>query len=223
MIALLSGLAAGAVHVITGPDHLAAIAPLALDKWKKAIAIGFRWGLGHSSGVLLVGLLALIARELIPVEVLSGWAERLVGVLLIGIGIWGLRRSLQTRLHAHEHTHDGTTHVHFHAHGQREAHPPVEKKAHSHAHAAFVVGTVHGIAGGSHFVGVVPALLFTNRVDGLMYLSAFGVGTVLGMIAFAAALGLASQRMEHHPTRLRWVTSGASASAIALGCYWIIA
>jgi len=223
VIALLSGLAAGAVHVITGPDHLAAIAPLALDKWRKSIAIGFRWGLGHSSGVLFVGLLALIARELIPIEALSGWAERLVGVLLIGIGIWGLRRSLKTRLHAHEHTHDGTTHVHYHAHGHREAHTPVEKSAHQHTHTAFVVGTVHGLAGGSHFIGVVPALLFSSRIDSLMYLSAFGLGTIGGMIAFAGALGIASQKLEHRPTHLRWLTSAASGSAIALGCYWIAA
>jgi ABC-type nickel/cobalt efflux system permease component RcnA len=223
MIALLSGLAAGAVHVISGPDHLAAIAPLALDRWRKALSIGFRWGLGHSSGVLFVGLLALVARELLPIQALSSWAERLVGVLLVGIGIWGLRRSLRTRLHAHEHTHDGTTHLHYHAHGHAEAHRPAEKRAHHHTHTAFLVGTVHGLAGGSHFVGVVPALLFKDRFDSLLYLSAFAVGTVLGMSLFASALGLASQRLERHPTRLRWMTSGASASAIALGCYWIVA
>jgi hypothetical protein len=86
-----------------------------------------------------------------------------------------------------------------------------------------VVGTVHGVAGGSHFVGVVPALLFTNRLDSLVYLSAFAVGTVVGMSLFASALGLASQRLERTPTCLRWMTSGASAAAIALGCYWIVA
>jgi ABC-type nickel/cobalt efflux system permease component RcnA len=223
VIALLSGLAAGAVHVVSGPDHLAAIAPLALNRWRSALAIGFRWGLGHSSGVLFVGLLALLAREIIPLEVLSGWAERLVGVLLIGIGIWGLRRSLKTRLHTHEHTHDGTTHIHYHAHGHREGHAPAEKTAHQHTHTAFVVGTVHGVAGGSHFVGVVPALLFSTRVESLLYLSAFAIGTVLGMSAFASALGLASRKLERRPSRLRWITSGASASAIALGCYWIVA
>ena len=236
MIALLSGLAAGAVHVISGPDHLAAIAPLALTSWRRALAIGFRWGLGHSSGVLFVGLLALavgcqglslaaalVAREIIPIEALSGWAERLVGFLLIGIGIWGLRRSLKTRLHAHEHTHDGTTHVHYHSHAHRDAHPPAEKTAHQHTHTAFIVGTVHGLAGGSHVLGVVPALLCPTRMQRLLYLTAFAVGTVVGMIAFASALGFASYRLERRPTGLRWMTSAASAAAIILGCYWIVA
>jgi sulfite exporter TauE/SafE len=223
VIALLSGLAAGAVHVVSGPDHLAAIAPLALNNWRKALAIGFRWGLGHSSGVLFVGLLALLARELIPVEAFSGWAERLVGVLLIAIGIWGLRRSLKTRLHAHAHTHDGTTHVHYHAHGLQDAHAPAEKSSHQHTHTAFLVGTVHGLAGGSHFLGVVPALVFPSRMQSMLYLTAFAIGTVVGMVVFASALGFASQRMESRPARLRWVTSSASAAAIALGCYWIVA
>lgn len=223
MIALLSGLVAGAVHVVSGPDHLAAIAPLALNNWRKALAIGFRWGLGHSSGVLFVGLLALIAREFIPVEALSGWAERFVGVLLIAIGIWGLRRSLKTRLHAHEHTHDGTTHLHYHAHLHQDAHVPAERTSHQHSHTAFLVGTVHGLAGGSHFLGVVPALLFPTRIQSMLYLTAFAVGTVVGMIAFATALGFAGSKLEARPSHLRWLTSGASMAAIVLGCYWIVA
>ncbi|HTG43304.1 MAG TPA: sulfite exporter TauE/SafE family protein [Verrucomicrobiae bacterium] len=219
MIALLSGLAAGAVHVISGPDHLAAIAPLAVANWRKALAIGFRWGLGHSSGVLFVGLLALVTRELLPLEALSGWAERFVGVLLIGIGLWGLRRATKSRLHAHEHTHDGTTHLHYHAHGN--AHTASQKTAHQHTHTAFMVGTVHGIAGGSHFLGVVPALLLTSRIESMLYLAAFALGTVLGMIAFAGALGFASQKLQHQPARYRLIASTASMMAILLGFYWI--
>lgn len=220
MIALLSGLAAGMVHVVSGPDHLAAIAPLALDRWRNAVSIGFRWGLGHSGGVLFVGLLALIAREALPLEAFSGWAERFVGVLLIGIGIWGLRRSLKTRLHVHEHSHDGSTHVHYHAHA--EAHASAQKGTHQHTHAAFVVGTVHGLAGGSHFLGVVPALLFKSRLESMLYLSAFGIGTILGMIAFAAVMGMASRQFEHRPARYRLLTSAASGAAVLLGCYWIV-
>jgi ABC-type nickel/cobalt efflux system permease component RcnA len=223
VIAFLSGLSAGVVHVVSGPDHLAAVAPLALDNWRRAIAIGIRWGLGHSSGVLFVGLLALVAREVLPVETLSGWAERLVGVLLIGIGIWGLRRSLKTRLHAHEHTHDGTTHLHYHAHGTADAHAPAERRAHQHTHTAFLIGTVHGIAGGSHFLGVLPALVFPSRIQSLLYLCAFAIGTVAGMIAFASALGYAGRRMERYPHGLRWLTSGACTAAILIGCYWMVA
>ena len=50
-----------------------------------------------------------------------------------------------------------------------------------HAHAAFCMGILHGIAGSSHFLGVLPALALptTRRCrDGI---AAFGVGTVIAM------------------------------------------
>src|SRR5688572_3654911 len=63
--ALLAGLAAGLIHVLSGPDHLAAVAPLAGGRGRSWRA-GFLWGLGHSGGVLAVGLLALGLRGALP-------------------------------------------------------------------------------------------------------------------------------------------------------------
>ena len=97
MIAVLTGLIAGAVHVVSGPDHLTAVAPLAVQRPRRAWLPGVRWGLGHSAGVALVGLLSLWLRDLIPVDLLSTWGERLVGVMLFGIGWWALRRALKHR------------------------------------------------------------------------------------------------------------------------------
>jgi len=54
----LAGILAGLLHVFTGPDHLAALAPLSLQAKRRAWAVGFRWGLGHSSGVLVVAAIA---------------------------------------------------------------------------------------------------------------------------------------------------------------------
>src|SRR5580765_6930289 len=103
MIAALTGAIAGAVHVWSGPDHLAAIAPLAVRRPRRAWLPGMRWGLGHSAGVGLIGLL-------------SSWGERLVGVMLFGIGLWALHRALRQNVHAHKHEHDGEAHVHLHTH-----------------------------------------------------------------------------------------------------------
>jgi hypothetical protein len=55
VIAVSAGLVAGFIHVLAGPDHLAAVAPLTFNNWRRALAIGFRWGIGHSSGVLFLG------------------------------------------------------------------------------------------------------------------------------------------------------------------------
>ena len=116
MIAAITGLIAGLIHVLTGPDHLTAIAPLAVRRPKAAWIPGVRWGLGHSSGVAVVGLLALWLRDKLPVDLLSSWGDRIVGVVLFGIGLWALRRALKHNVHAHEHEHHGERHVHFHVH-----------------------------------------------------------------------------------------------------------
>ena len=37
MLTILTGLAAGTVHVVSGPDHLAALAPIAAHQPKQAV------------------------------------------------------------------------------------------------------------------------------------------------------------------------------------------
>src|SRR5882672_11024268 len=141
MIAALTGLIAGSVHVWSGPDHLAAIAPLAVRQKRHPWLQGARWGLGHSAGVALVGVLSLWLRDLIPVELLSSWGERLVGVMLFGVGLWALRKAFKENVHTHEHEHGGARHVHFHVHHHSHAHE--KPAAHQrHMHAAFGIGTL---------------------------------------------------------------------------------
>jgi ABC-type nickel/cobalt efflux system permease component RcnA len=222
MIAVSAGLVAGFLHVLSGPDHLAAVAPLTFNNWRKALAIGFRWGIGHSSGVLFLGLLALLSREMLPIDVLSGWAERFVGVLLVGIGLWGLRKALKTRVHAHQHTHDGTTHTHIHVHGHAH-HPEAASTPHQHTHAAFVVGTVHGLAGGSHLINVLPATVFKTTNESITYLCSYGIGTILAMIAFSYGLALLTSRVERESVGYRFMASAISAFAVILGVYWMVA
>ena len=139
MFALLTGLLAGFIHVWTGPDHLTAVAPPAVRRPERAWIPGVRWGFGHSAGVAVVGLLSLLLRDLIPVEWLCSWGERLVGVMLFGIGLWALHQAFKNKIHAHQHEHDGEQHVHFHAH--HHDHAPEKAAPHRHTHAAFGIGT----------------------------------------------------------------------------------
>ena len=62
MFAVLAGLAAGLVHVLSGPDHLAAVAPLAADADRSQWRAGLQWGLGHTAGVMVIGLLLISVR-----------------------------------------------------------------------------------------------------------------------------------------------------------------
>jgi len=221
MFAALSGLFAGSIHVWAGPDHLAAIAPLAARGQRKSWRDGARWGLGHSAGVGVVGLLSLWLRELLPVELLSSWGERLVGVMLLGIGIWGLRKVLRQRVHLHQHEHDGEEHVHVHVHSARSDHE--HPRAHLHQHAAFGIGILHGLAGSSHFLGVLPVLAFPTAGQAAAYLIAFGVGTVASMAVFAFAIGHMSARLAISGERAyRQLMVVCSMAAMAVGCVWLV-
>jgi sulfite exporter TauE/SafE len=220
MITALAGFAAGSIHVLSGPDHLAAVSPLALESNKPRWTIGFRWGLGHTGGVFLVGLIALASREVIPLDYISSISERLVGVVLIAIGVWGLHKALFKNVHTHQHAHDGTEHVHIHIHGTPERHS--QPDAHRHTHAAFAVGIIHGLAGSSHLLGVLPALLLPTRVEALTYLLFFGMGTICAMMIFTSFLGLVVNRFAHRGIKIyKQLLIATSAAAIGIGGVWL--
>lgn len=50
------GLVMGFVHVLSGPDHLSALATLSVGSTWRAFFLGVRWGLGHSTGLVLMAL-----------------------------------------------------------------------------------------------------------------------------------------------------------------------
>ncbi len=219
MIAAITGLIAGLIHVWSGPDHLAAIAPLAVRRPRRPWAPGFRWGLGHSAGVAVIGLLSLWLRDWLPLDLLSSWGERLVGVMLLAIGAWALRKAL--RVHAHEHEHDGRRHLHVHAHSPRAAHEQAEAH-HHHTHAAFGIGLLHGLAGSSHFLGVLPILAFPTRIQALSYLAAFAAGTIASMAAFSSIMGFLASRCAASSAKIyRAMMTLCAASAMLVGCFWL--
>lgn len=203
-IAALAGLAAGLTHALSGPDHLSAVAPLVVGERKSSSGgwkTGLLWGIGHSVGVWLMGLLAFALREVLPLERVSSWSERLVGAMLIAVGLWGLRKAFGPRL-------EGEAHVHA-----RPRHPST----------ALWIGSLHGLAGSSHILGLFPALAFASRSASLAYIGGFGLGAILAMVAFASALGLASVRLTAGGGRgYQALLGGASAVSIVLGGFWLV-
>ncbi len=219
--AILTGLIAGIIHVVSGPDHMAAVAPFAVEDRKKSWLVGLEWGVGHTGGVWIIGILALMFREALPMELLSSWSERLVGVILIGIGIWGVRRAMTTRVHYHEHTHDGELHTHFHFH-KAETEGAHEKKTHSHAHAPLGIGALHGLAGSSHLFGVLPALMLPTRLAAMSYVIAYGLGSIAAMSIFAWLIGnVVYKLMKKSVLAYNWTLGFFAATAIGVGIFWL--
>jgi len=224
MISVLTGLVAGAIHVVSGPDHLAAVAPFAVESQRKPWVIGLRWGVGHAGGVLFIGLLFLLLRDWLPLEAISSGGERLVGITLVAIGLWGLRRALRDRVHTHEHEHAGQRHVHIHAHAGAAAHTHGPNPEHRHTHAAFAVGTLHGVAGSSHFLGVIPALAFPTMTEAVWYLAAYGLGTVAAMAGFASLVGRSARSLASGSSlAYRQMLGCCSLAALVLGGWWLLA
>jgi hypothetical protein len=222
VIAALSGAVAGVIHVLSGPDHLAAVAPLTIRHPERAWATGLKWGLGHAAGVAVVGVLALLLREILPIAFLSSIAERLVGVVLIGIGLWGIRTGLTSRVHAHEHVHGGSRHLHFHVHDERSAHRRGQRAAHDHTHAALAVGTLHGLAGSSHFFGILPALAFPTGAQAAAYLAAYAIATLVAMAGFSSALAAVTRRFAAPgQTAYRVLMVTSSVLAVVVGGVWL--
>ena len=198
MMLVLAGLVAGFVHVLAGPDHLAAIAPYAVEAKRRAWRTGVRWGLGHASGVLSVGLVILVLRDAFPVAAVSAWGERLVGFVLIGIGVWGVRAALI------------------------RARRPGAPVSNLHSHKAFAVGTLHGTAGSAHLLGVLPALALPSDVAAGAYLFLFGIASVAAMGTFAMLVGRFAMRPGLGGPRAQGALLGiSSVIAVVVGGYWL--
>jgi sulfite exporter TauE/SafE len=219
---LWTGLVAGGTHVLSGVDHLAALLPLAVGGRARAFVLGARWGIGHSAGVLVVAALAVALRERLDLAAASALGERLVGAMLIAIGLLGLRTALRLRIHAHGHDHAGDAHAHLHLHTPAEIERH-DERLHQHGHTALAAGTLHGVAGTAHVLGVLPAVALPDAWSSGAYLAAFALGTILAMGGFAALVGATSARAgARAPALLRGMMYAASGTALLVGLAWIV-
>ena len=193
MLLILTGLSAGALHVISGPDHLAVVAPLVAEKPSKGFQLGFRWGLGHGLGVVILGLLGMFIKGYIDIESWSTNAEVLVGWLLIAVGLWSIwnNRSSGPKITA---GHD-----------------------HSDNRVVFGVGLFHGMAGTGHLLGVLPSLLL-SQMEAAVYLGMYFISAIGAMMGFGWLL---SKVVSSVGSLRTWTLLTATAS-IGVGLYWIL-
>lgn len=204
----LIGLLAGLVHALSGPDHLSAVAPLVIRERRRGWSTGLLWGMGHSVGVWGIGLLALALRGLLPVDRLSSFSERMVGAVLIAVGLWGLRRVWLAR--SAEGAENETPHHH---------HLPAQASL-----AALWIGTLHGLAGSSHLLGILPALAIPSTLASVAYVAGFGLGSIAAMVAFSSVLGLVAVRLSSRGAgAYHALLATCSAVSIAVGGWWLLA
>ncbi len=225
----LLGVFASMLHVISGPDHLAAVTPLVIETKHKVWKIGFFWGLGHLAGMLLISILLLLFKDIIPIEKISNYSEQFVGVILILVGLWVFYKIFGDKSeHSHPHIHiDDEPFIHIHKHEH------TTDKYHVHSHSivikqnivsSFGVGVVHGLAGVSHFILLLPILGFNSNFEGGQYIIGFAIGTVIAMTTYAFVIGRIIEFSKGYSNKkiLNGIRLTAAVFAIAIGSYWII-
>ncbi|ASU33135.1 HoxN/HupN/NixA family nickel/cobalt transporter [Mucilaginibacter xinganensis] len=194
---LLLTIYAGFTHAFEA-DHLLAVTNIVSrrDHIWLSVKDGIFWGLGHSSTILLIGVLMILFKVGIS-EHSFHYFEAGVGLMLIALAVYRLQKFFRCKklvIHTHGHTHshphrtadEGHKHLHVHfAPKQNFNHTQLQVHTHDHSHKlAFGVGLVHGLAGSGALVVLVMAQI-KNPFDGLSYLLIFSAGCIGGMLVAA--------------------------------------
>jgi nickel/cobalt transporter (NicO) family protein len=174
---IVSSFWAGAVHAAT-PGHGKTIAAAYLvgarGKPIDAVILGVFVTLSHTSGIVLVGVLASMGSAWLAAGQMEAYLALAVGVLIIALALWMLflQRHLlalamgsvvaampaQTAMGGaafsaleedQPHTHHGHSHDHDHAHAHAHSHAHSHAHDHGHVHGSELAFHTHGW-GGAH-------------------------------------------------------------------------
>ncbi len=213
LISILTGFVAGAVHVVGGVDHLVAMAPNALRQPKLALKNGLAWGLGHSTGVLFLSVVTILVKDFAQIERMSSFADLSVGIGLLIVGALTIRTALGLNIHIHQHNHgDGKDHQHFHIHLRGR------KRHNRHSHTSTSLGLLHGLAGASHLLAVIPALALSS-IGATFYLIFYLLGSVVAMGVVVLTMSIATLRAGKKTMPLIFGFTGTL--SIITGFFWI--
>lgn len=154
-------------------DHLVAVGNIVTrrDKLHLAAKDGIFWGLGHTSTILLIGLVLIVGKATF-LDGYFGYFEAVVGLMLLGLGIvrlWQVRPAYQN------------------------SKPQSLIDTQKNHHLAYGVGLIHGLAGSGAMI-----LLVMTEIQGawssIIYLLIFGLGSAVGMLVAAGIFSLPFSR-----------------------------
>jgi high-affinity nickel-transport protein len=225
----------------TDPDHIVAVATIVSQRprFLTGALIGALWGVGHTATIVAVGG-AIIVLNLTIGRSVGASLELVVAGMLVVLGAgrlaWTFRRrgdvhpehlhaphdhALGPAFHSHAHGHGGTTHTHPHLHPSGQLVAALHAVGPRRALQAVGVGLIHGLAGSA---AVALLVLGTIRQPSwaVAYLLVFGAGTIVGMMAIAAALTLPFRLTADRFAGLgRALSFGTGAVSLCLGLFLI--
>jgi hypothetical protein len=195
MTAALAGLGTGALHALSGPDHLLGVAPHALACRRAAWRVGLAWGIGHGAGTAAVAAALLALASALDPAAIEGWAERGAGVALVALGVLALA-------------------------ALRRASPGAPSGTGApRLRLLLAVGIVHGALGAAALVPVVLAASSPGLARAL-FLGGSWVGGAAAMAVLTAWLATVA-RSPRLAALLPRVPRLAAAASIAVGLAWL--
>ncbi|OIW05658.1 hypothetical protein TanjilG_23444 [Lupinus angustifolius] len=212
-----TGFFAGCLHTLSGPDHLAALAPLSIGRTRmESAAVGALWGCGHDAGQLIFGLIFLLLKDRLHIEIIRTWGTRVVGLTLLVIGAMGIKEASEASAPCVA-LENGECDVSVY---ESLDNPTVGKK--KIGFATFATGIVHGLQPDALMM-VLPALALPSRLAGAAFLIMFLLGTVFAMGSYTVFIGSCSEALKDRVPRItEKLTWASSLVAIALGFAIII-
>lgn len=213
-------------------DHIAAITDISSvqSRPRDAMHYGLLYVAGHAATVAVLGSAAVAFRVVLP-PASDLWAERLVGVTLLALGLYVLGTFFRPSAHSHGPRTRITLLVNAALWvywrlsrlfgGTRAEAPQVFKDGYG-TRSTFLVGVIHGL-GAETFtqVSLILAAASLGGVAGLLGLLAFILGLILmNTLMCASAAGLFSATLAH-PNALRALTLVTAAYSIVVGSLFV--
>lgn len=190
------GFLLGIRHAIE-PDHVVAVSTVAskTKSFTQAASAGISWGIGHTFTLFIIGMILLPIGQTIP-EHIALSLELIVALVIIGLGI--------------------STLLFF----KKKKSSVAEGKIRSNQ-SSFMIGTIHGLAGSGAMILLTMAQV-EQLSEAAVFILIFGMGTILGMLAFAVLFSLPFIYLSHRTKGMeRYLGIGAGIFSIAFGLFFI--
>ncbi|HEY8179463.1 MAG TPA: nickel transporter, partial [Candidatus Limnocylindria bacterium] len=212
VLALLLAAGLGAAHALS-PGHgktlVAAYLVGSDGTMRQAVALGLTVAFAHTAGVLLLGVLVLVAGELFLPETVIGWLTIISGALMAILGAGLVWRALAARRadgrnHANHDHHHG--HPHSHGRGRSHEHAPAAGRVRLGMRNVAVLGVAGGLVPSASALIVLLAAVTTGRLAfGLALIVAFGLGMAVVLGGLAAVTAFARGWLDQRAFGQGWL------------------
>jgi len=202
LLALVAAAALGGIHAAS-PGHgktvMAAYIVGTRGTFVHAVVLGLSVTVSHTFGVLVLGVITLLASNLILPEQLYPWLTLVAAVIVLVLGttllvnaVRGLSRKQSAHAHSHDHGHDHDAHAHPHTHEPERALPITWR-------SLFMLGLAGGIVPSASALVVLLSALALGRLGfGLLLILAFGFGMAVVLTTTGVLLVTASRFMARY-------------------------